>query len=104
MFLKPLSVYFNLQFTALHLDVPSLSCTPPNTACLSVSFKAITLPRPVRFTPAQFQRVPHHPGCNVKSYGTLLQVLRVFRPIRQRLRGHPHAKMGMHGRSCDFLS
>ena len=102
MFPKPLGLNSHLQFTALHLDVPALSCTPAKLANNPVSFQAITRPRLHCLTPAQFPRVPHHQGCNVKSRGTLLHFCRVFRPIRQRSGVHSHAKVGQHGRSCEF--
>ena len=104
MFLKPLGLYSHLHFTALQLDVPCLGCTPPKLRSVLVSIQALTLPKLHCLDPAQFPRVPHHPGCNVKSYGTLLHFPWVFRPIRQRLRGHPHAKVGWHGRSCEIQS
>ena len=104
MFLNPLGVVSHLHFTALELDVPCLSCSPPKLGDVPVSFQATTLPRLLCSNPAQFPRFPHHQGCNVKSYGTLLHFCRVFRPIRQRLRGHPHAKVGGHGRSGEIQS
>jgi hypothetical protein len=67
MFLRPLGVVYHLHFTAQQSDVPDLSCTHPNTASLPVSFQAPTRSRLHCLTPAQFPRVPHHPGCNVVS-------------------------------------
>lgn len=104
MSLKLLGVLYHLHFTAQQSNVPDLSCTPSKMASLLVSFQAITRSRLHCFAPAQFLRVPHHPGCIVKSYGTLLQFWLVFRPIRQRPGGDSHAKVGLHGRSVDFLS
>ena len=67
MFLDPLGVVSHLHFTALELDVSWLSCTPAKMASVPVSFGAITLPRLHCLAPAQFLRVPHHPGCHEKS-------------------------------------
>jgi len=67
MFLDPLCVYSHLHFTARELDVPCLSCTPLKLASMPVSFWSITLHRLHCLSPAQFPRVPHHPGCHEKS-------------------------------------
>ena len=67
MFLDPLGVFSHLHFTAPQLDVSCLSCTPAKMASMPVSFWAITLPRLHCLAPAQFLRVPHHPGCHEKS-------------------------------------
>ena len=45
MFLKPLGVSSHLHFTALHLVVPGLSCSPAKMANIPVSFQAISRPR-----------------------------------------------------------
>ena len=67
MFLKPLGVFYHLHFTAQQSEVSGLSCTPPMVANLSVSFQGITRPRSHRLAPAQFLRLPHHPGCHEES-------------------------------------
>ena len=81
MCLTPLGVGYHLHFIAQQSDVPDLSCTPPKMASLPVSFQAIARPRQHCFDPAQFPRVPHHPGCNDKSYGTYIHFWMVYRAI-----------------------
>ena len=67
MFPTPLGVVFQPLLTALHLEVSVLSCTLPKVARTPVSSGAITLPRLLLSAPAQWLRVPHHPGCHEKS-------------------------------------
>ena len=67
MFLGPLGMLSHLHLIAFELDVSCLSCTPPKWARVPVSFLVITLHRLHCFAPAQFLRVPHHPGCHEKS-------------------------------------